>query len=103
MDRKWNFVPNPKVKEGSMVSGGLIYGHVFENNLFDEHKIMLPPRAKGKITYLAPEGIYTLADKVIEVEFDGKKHQYGMSHLWPVRQARPIVEKLQGNGTHCLL
>lgn len=68
-----------------MVSGGLIYGHVFENNLFDEHKIMLPPRAKGKVTYLAPEGVYTLADKVIEIEYDGKKTKYGMSHLWPVR------------------
>lgn len=99
MDRKWNFIPNKKVTEGSMVSGGLIYGHVFENNLFDEHKIMLPPRAKGKITYIAEEGTYTLADKVIEIEYDGKKTQYGMSHLWPVRQTRPIVEKLQGNST----
>jgi V-type H+-transporting ATPase subunit A len=32
------------MKEGTMVSGGDIYGAVFENNLFDEHKIMLPPR-----------------------------------------------------------
>lgn len=71
--RRWEFKPNPKVREGSMVSGGDIYGHVFENNLFDEHKILLPPRAKGKVTYMAVEGTYTLDDKLIEVEYDGKK------------------------------
>jgi V-type H+-transporting ATPase subunit A len=44
MNRDWEFHPSPKVKVGSMVGGGDIYGQVFENNLFDEHKIMLPPR-----------------------------------------------------------
>ena len=73
MDRQWEFKPSSKIKVDTMVSGGFIYGHVFENNLFDEHKIMLPPRAKGKITYIAPEGTYTLKDKIIEVEYDGKK------------------------------
>lgn len=83
--RVWEFKPSSKVKIGTMVSGGDIYGSVFENNLFDEHKIMLGPRVQGKITYVAPEGNYTLKDKLIEVEYDGKKTQYGMSHYWPVR------------------
>ena len=39
-----------------MVTGGDILGGCFENNLFDEHRIILPPRAKGKITYIAPDG-----------------------------------------------
>lgn len=72
-DRVWEFRPLSKIKEGSMVSGGDIYGAVFENNLFDEHKILLPPRVQGKVTYVAPEGSYTLKDKIIEVEYDGKK------------------------------
>lgn len=94
----WEFKANPKLQVGSMVSGGDVIGTVFENNLFDEHKILLPPRTQGKISYMAPDGNYTLEDKVIEVEFDGKKTKLGMSHHWPVRQARPYAEKLQGNG-----
>ncbi|CAD8065335.1 unnamed protein product [Paramecium primaurelia] len=96
-DRVWEFKPSSTIKVGSMISGGDIYGSVFENNLFDEHKILTAPRVQGRVTYIAPEGNYTLKDKVIEVELDGKKHQYGMSHFWPVRQPRPIIEKLQGN------
>lgn len=85
MDRNWEFKPNAKIRVDSMISGGDVYGSVFENNLFDEHKILMAPRVQGKVTYIAPEGTYTLKDKVIEVEYDGKKTQYGMSHLWPVR------------------
>lgn len=42
--RVWEF-RGGKLKEGSMVSGGDVFGTCFENNLFDEHKILLPPRA----------------------------------------------------------
>lgn len=96
-DRVWDFKPLNSIKVGSMISGGDIYGSVFENNLFDEHKLLTAPRVQGRVTYIAPEGNYTLKDKIIEVEYDGKKTQYGMSHFWPVRQPRPILEKLQGN------
>jgi V-type H+-transporting ATPase subunit A len=33
---------------------------------------------------------------VIVVEFENKKKEINMSHFWPVRQARPVAEKLQG-------
>lgn len=55
------------------VSGGDVIGTVFENNLFDEHRIILPPKAKGRITYLAEEEETTVRGKVCEVEFNGKK------------------------------
>lgn len=54
------------------MSGGDIYGRVLENSLM-EHRIMLPPSAKGNITYIAPQGNYSIVDKVIEVEFGGVK------------------------------
>ena len=66
--KQWNFHPDPKIKVGSMVTGGDIYGRVFENNLFDEHRIMVPPRAKGRVTFIAPEGNYTIRDTVLELE-----------------------------------
>ncbi len=55
------------------MSGGDILGTCFENNLFDEHRILLPPKAKGKVTWIAPEGNYNVAEKIIEVEYQNKK------------------------------
>ena len=42
---------------GSHITGGDIYGVVYENSLI-KHKIILPPKAKGTITYLAEPGNY---------------------------------------------
>jgi len=94
--KSWHFKPAP-LKKGGIVTGGDIIGFVYENDLFNEHKIMLPPKARGKIVQLHDEGDYSIHDKIIDVEFDGKTHGYGMAHFWPVRQARPVAEKLAGN------
>jgi len=98
LDQKklWHFVPNPKLKNGMTVSGGDVIGTVFENNLFDEHRIILPPKAKGRISYLAEEEDTTVRSKVCELELNGKKFEYSLSHFWPVREPRPFAEKLVG-------
>lgn len=93
----WEFRPEDRLKLGAMVTGGDILGSCFENNLFDDHKILLPPKARGKITWVAPHGNYTLKDKIVEVEFDGKKSEFGLSHYWPVRETRPSAKKLSAN------
>lgn len=90
---KYDFTPG-KLKVGDHISGGDIFGSVYENSLLDDHKILLPPRAKGTITQIAEKGSYTVEDKVLEVEFDGKKSDYTMMHTWPVRVPRPVSEKL---------
>ena len=45
---------------------------------------MLPPNARGTISYIAPAGHYTINDEVIEIEFQGAKRKYSMKQLWPV-------------------
>lgn len=52
--KNWEFTPSKTVKIGSRVVGGDIIGHVYENELLDTHSILIPPRLKGTITYLAP-------------------------------------------------
>jgi len=52
----WAFYPDKKIKENSMLTGGDVIGYCPENNLFDEHRIMIPPKSKGKVTWIAPEG-----------------------------------------------
>lgn len=55
-DLKWDFFPQT-VKVGSHITGGDIYGYVHENTLI-KHKLMLPPKAKGTVTYIAEPGSY---------------------------------------------
>ncbi|KAI9777460.1 MAG: H(+)-transporting V1 sector ATPase subunit A [Geoglossum umbratile] len=91
---KWDFTPNKGVKVGDHITGGDIFGSVFENTLLDDHKILLPPRARGTVTHIAEKGSYTVDEKILEVEFDGKKQSYSMMHTWPVRVPRPVSEKM---------
>ncbi|EPY49709.1 V-type ATPase subunit A [Schizosaccharomyces cryophilus OY26] len=95
--RKWDFTPNKKLRVGDHVSGGDVFGSVFENSLFNDHKIMLPPRARGTVTYLAEAGSYTVDEKLLEVEFHGKKQSFGMLQTWPVRAPRPVADNLTAN------
>ena len=93
---EWDFSHSHGIKVGSHVSGGDCYGVVQENNLI-KHKIMLPPKARGTVTYIAPPGNYTVKDKILETEFDGEKTEYTLKQVWPVRQPRPVTEKLPAN------
>jgi len=93
---EWDFAHTNNIRIGSHVSGGDIYGLVQENNLI-RHKIMLPPKARGTVTYIAPPGNYTVKDKILETEFDGEKSEYTLKQVWPVRQPRPVTEKLPAN------
>ncbi|PNH04331.1 V-type proton ATPase catalytic subunit A isoform 1 [Tetrabaena socialis] len=90
--KQWEFHPKG-FKVGDRITGGDIYGLVAENSLI-EHRLMLPPGARGSVTYIAPSGHYNVDEEVIEVEFQGTKKKYSMKQLWPVRSPRPTAQKL---------
>jgi V-type H+-transporting ATPase subunit A len=54
----WEFTPSKTIKVGSRVVGGDILGHVYENELLDTHHILVPPKIKGTVTFIAPAGNY---------------------------------------------
>lgn len=91
--KKYDYTPSSTVKVGDHLSGGDVVGVAFENSLVSEHKILLPPRAKGKVTWIVKPGSYTVEENVVELEFQGKKTKYPMYHVWPVRVPRPVSEK----------
>lgn len=93
---KWDFTPG-KLKVGDHITGGDVFGSVFENSLLNDHKILLPPRARGTISRIAEKGSYTVDEKILEVEFNGTKTEYSMMHTWPVRVPRPTNEKLSSD------
>jgi V-type H+-transporting ATPase subunit A len=55
----WEFAPL-KLKQGDILSQGDIFGTVYENSLFSEHSILLPPKSKGRVTFLADAGNYNI-------------------------------------------
>ena len=55
-DRIWDFTPAGNFKVGDLISGGDVIGLVFENDLFNEHRIMLPPKSMGRVVEIMPKG-----------------------------------------------
>lgn len=95
-DKEWPFEPLA-LKVGDLVTGGDVVGIVKENGLFKKHSIMVPPNVNGRVKSVKPKGNYKLETAVVEVEEGGKVTPVNLFQVWPVRQGRPVVEKLQGN------
>lgn len=96
-NKKWEFRPFPGIKLGDMLTGGDIFGIVRENGLFREHRIMVPPNMSGRVTFLAQAGSYTILQDLTVLEVPGGgKEKLQMFHSWPIRNPRPVKEKLRG-------
>ncbi|OAE26161.1 hypothetical protein AXG93_903s1220 [Marchantia polymorpha subsp. ruderalis] len=88
----WEWTPR-HIDTGDNVTGGDLYGTVFENSLI-EHHIGVVPGAMGTVTYVAPPGQYSITDEILELEFNGRKKKFTMLQTWPVRTPRPSATKL---------
>jgi len=96
-EKLWEFRPFPGIKLGDMLTGGDIFGIVRENGLFREHRIMVPPYSKGRVTFLAAAGSYKNLDDLLVLEQPGgAKEKLQMIHKWPIRNPRPSKEKIPG-------
>ncbi|KAK0403818.1 hypothetical protein QR680_017137 [Steinernema hermaphroditum] len=93
---KWTFEPLEGLKVGDLVSAGDVLGFVNENLLIN-HRIMVPPGKFGKLSFLAPRGDYTVEETMAELEFEGRTEKVSMLQVWPVREPRPVAEKLAAN------
>jgi V-type H+-transporting ATPase subunit A len=95
--RLWEFRPFPGIKLGDMLTGGDIFGIVRENGLFREHRVMVPPKKSGRVTFLAGAGNYKVIDDLMVLETPaGTKEKLQMMHSWPIREPRPVKDKLRG-------
>jgi len=86
-DARWAFTPSVSV--GDEVQSGHVLGTVPEFTF--THKILVPPGKGGKVKSVVEAGEYTVDDPIVVLE-DGTELK--MAHPWPVRQARPVSQKL---------
>lgn len=92
LDKYWNV--KIKVKVGDKVSGGQIYAACPETAII-EHRFMVPPNVSGTVTSVEPNGKYRLKDTIVTVKDDkGKEYNLTLCQEWPIRQARPVMERL---------
>lgn len=81
------------VKPGDILKPGKIFANVQETSIV-VHKIMVPPGIKGKVVSVVKSGSYTISDTLIVLNEDGKKHELKMYQEWPIRQPRPVAQRM---------
>lgn len=97
LDEERQFDVTLKVRAGDIVKGGDIYATCPETPLI-EHRCMISPYLSGKIIWVAENGKYTINDKIAELETeDGTIIPLTLCQKWPIRQARPVKERLSIN------
>ncbi len=91
-EKKWEFTPI--LEAGARVEGGEFVGKLQETVLM-EHRVLVPPDVKGKVTWAAKAGSYTIDEVVLRVAgASGKETEVRLFHQWPVRKARPSKGRL---------
>ena len=82
------------VNEGDLLEEGQVYATIQETQSI-LHKLMVPPKVKGKVSEVKPEGAYKLNDPVVILELEnGEKYNLTLMQKWPVRRPRPTSKRM---------
>jgi V/A-type H+-transporting ATPase subunit A len=93
--KHWRF--DPAITAGSQVRGGDVLGTVPETDLI-QHRVMVPPALSGVLEEIVPAGQYDIDTVVAKVKTpEGSRVEVRMYQRWPVRKARPVLEKMAPN------
>jgi V/A-type H+-transporting ATPase subunit A len=87
LEKKWAF--EPTVEPGDEVEPGDVVG-VVEETVSIDHKVMVPPGFEGGVVDSVEEGDFDVETAVVTLE---NGEEVTMHQEWPVRSARPSVEK----------
>jgi V/A-type H+-transporting ATPase subunit A len=88
----WAFTPQAQV--GNRMSSGAVLGSVPETGLI-VHRVMVPPDAEGELTWIAPQGEYTIDEPVARLRSEGGEIEVSMLQRWPVRRPRPSAVRME--------
>lgn len=83
-----------KVKAGDQVVPGQIFATLPETDLI-EHRCMIPPALYGVVVETAENGKYNINQRIITVKDKNDEiHTLTLCQKWPIKQARPVAERL---------
>jgi V/A-type H+-transporting ATPase subunit A len=90
-DKKWDVTL--RVKVGDNLRGGDIYAVCPETPVI-EHRCLLHPNLAGEVTFVAPDGLYRVNDKIAVIkDSEGIEHELTLMHKWPIKQPRPFASR----------
>jgi len=84
---------SPSIKVGDTVSRGTLFGSVYREDARLQ-RCLSPPGCDGRVVSIKPAGEYTEDEILCTLDCsDGSTRQLSMSHYWPVRQPRPVLNR----------
>ena len=92
-EKLWDFEPVANI--GDELVAGDILGTVEETTVIT-HKIMVPYGVSGKLKDIKA-GEFKVEDTIAVIETEDGEKELNMIQYWPVRQGRPIKEKIDPN------
>jgi V/A-type H+-transporting ATPase subunit A len=93
LDEKKSWEVEILVKPGDILKSGQVFARVQETSMI-VHRVMVPPGIKGKVVSTVKSGSYTIQDTLVVLDEDGKKYELKMYQEWPIRQPRPIAQRM---------
>jgi len=93
IDEKKSWDIEIMVKPGDILKSGEVFAKIQETTII-VHKVMVPPGIKGRVVSTVKSGSYTIQNTLVVLDEDGKKYELKMYQEWPVRQPRPIVQRM---------
>ena len=82
------------VKLGDYLKQGQIFGRVQETELIT-NMLLVPVGIEGEVTNVVRNGVYNIENDLVELEDSiGNKHILKMYQEWPVRVARPSLNRM---------
>lgn len=83
----------PLIKTGQMLAPGAAFGMIPSSGI--RQLCLLPPHVAGAAEGIAGEGEFRPDEKLCRIRTSsGLLHEIGFFQYWPVRQARPVLERL---------
>lgn len=87
-ERKWDVTL--QVKVGDELCGGAVIATCPETPVI-LHKSMVPPNLSGTVTWVAPDGPYTIVEPIVRIkDAAGEEIELFLAHKWPIKTPRPV-------------
>ena len=93
--KKYNF--KPLIKAGDEITRGAVFATVHRDDARLQ-RCLTPPDCDGKVLSIKPVGDYSEDEIVCVLDCCGEIRELAMSHYWPIRQPRPVKQRMPIKG-----